>query len=202
MDQLREKLPGSDVVKQFDKLWELAKAYGYDDWLQFDASVVRGLAYYTGIVFEGFDRAGVLRAICGGGRYNKLLTTYGAKQDQPAVGFGFGDAVIVELLKEKKILPELTPDLDDIIIPFNEDLRPAACQVASKLREQGRSVDIILNTNKKIAWSYNYADRAFAKRAVLIAPEEWSRGEVRIKDLRKGGKDDTSKEVNVPFAEL
>lgn len=152
LDQLREKLPGSDIVNQFDRLWELAKAYGYEDWIQFDASVVRGLAYYTGIVFEGFDRAGVLRAICGGGRYNRLLSTYGAKQDVPACGFGFGDCVIVELLKDRKLLPELPPCLDDIVIPFNEELRAAACQVAARLRAQGRSVDIILGKNKKIDW--------------------------------------------------
>jgi histidyl-tRNA synthetase len=151
LEELRTQLPNSDVVKQFDLLWELAKAYGFEDWIQFDASVVRGLAYYTGIVFEGFDRAGELRAICGGGRYDRLLTTYGARQDIPAVGFGFGDCVIVELLKEKNLLPDLPPSLDDIIIPFDESLRPAACQVATKLREQGRSVDIILS-NKKIVW--------------------------------------------------
>lgn len=57
----------------------------------------------TGIVFEGFDRAGQLRAICGGGRYDKLLGTFGG-EDQPCAGFGFGDAVIVELLKDKGLL--------------------------------------------------------------------------------------------------
>lgn len=59
---------------------------------------------HTGVVFEGFDRAGQLRAICGGGRYDKLLGTFGG-EDQPCAGFGFGDAVIVELLKDKKLLP-------------------------------------------------------------------------------------------------
>eukprot|EP01127_Copromyxa_protea_P004784 TRINITY_DN1460_c0_g1_i1.p1 TRINITY_DN1460_c0_g1~~TRINITY_DN1460_c0_g1_i1.p1 ORF type:complete len:413 (-),score=115.26 TRINITY_DN1460_c0_g1_i1:193-1347(-) len=152
LDALRELLPESPVVKQFERLWELAKAYGYEDWIQFDASVVRGLAYYTGIVFEGFDKAGVLRAICGGGRYDKLLSTYGAKQDIPMVGFGFGDCVIMELLKERNILPVLTPSIDDIVIPWSEAERPAACQVAAKLREQGRSVDIIINTGKKVQW--------------------------------------------------
>jgi histidyl-tRNA synthetase len=74
----------------------------------FDASVVRGLAYYTGVVFEAFDRKGVLRAIAGGGRYDKLLETFGG-DPTPAVGFGFGDAVIVELLKERNILPWYLP---------------------------------------------------------------------------------------------
>ena len=71
-----------------------------------DVSVVRGRAYYTGTVVEAFDRAGQLRAICGGGRYDALLSSYGG-EDQPAVGFGFGDAVIVELLAERKLLPAL-----------------------------------------------------------------------------------------------
>ncbi|CAM8959940.1 unnamed protein product [Rhodiola kirilowii] len=89
-------------------LFSLAENFGYSNWIQFDASIVRSLAYYTGIVFEGFDRQGKLRAICGGGR---LLSTFGG-DDIPACGFGFGDAVIVEtsyskvqLLKEKGLLP-------------------------------------------------------------------------------------------------
>eukprot|EP00955_Chlamydomonas_euryale_P102279 365408-Chlamydomonas_euryale.AAC.26 len=94
----------SDALTDLRRLFELAKGYGYDDWLVFDPSVVRGLAYYTGTVFEGFDRSGNLRAICGGGRYDKLLGTFGGA-DLPCCGFGFGDAVIVELLKEKNILP-------------------------------------------------------------------------------------------------
>ncbi len=78
------------------QLFEIAEAYGFADWLIFDASVVRGLAYYTGIVFEGFDRNGELRAICGGGRYDELLTTYGSEVTVPACGFGFGDCVIMD----------------------------------------------------------------------------------------------------------
>ena len=92
---------GGAAVEELSQLFELAEAYGYRDWLRFDASVVRGLAYYTGIVFEGFDRKGELRAICGGGRYDKLLTLYGAPEPVAACGFGFGDCVIMELLRDK-----------------------------------------------------------------------------------------------------
>eukprot|EP01126_Amoeba_proteus_P061005 TRINITY_DN8141_c0_g2_i1.p1 TRINITY_DN8141_c0_g2~~TRINITY_DN8141_c0_g2_i1.p1 ORF type:complete len:477 (+),score=109.64 TRINITY_DN8141_c0_g2_i1:83-1432(+) len=201
LGELRKILPGSRVLEQFERLWELAVAYGYEDWIQFDASVVRGLAYYTGIVFEGFDRSGKLRAICGGGRYNRLLTTYGAKEDIPACGFGFGDCVILELLKDRNLLPALPPSLDDLVVVYNEQLRPAACQVAAKLRGKGRSVDVVLIPNKKVAWSFNYADRIGANRAIFVAPDEWSRGEVRIKELRKD-KDDLQKEYNVLFTEL
>ncbi|CAJ1431718.1 unnamed protein product [Effrenium voratum] len=108
----------SEEVQELRRLFALAEDYGYADWLQFDASVVRGLAYYTGVVFEGFDRAGVLRAVCGGGRYDKLLELYGSKKEVPCVGFGFGDCaarkltrsgqlktrVIMELLKERNAL--------------------------------------------------------------------------------------------------
>ena len=81
----------SSGVDELKRLFELADDYGFGDWLVFDASVVRGLAYYTGVVFEGFDRAGELRAICGGGRYDKLLSLYGAVSEVPACRFGFED---------------------------------------------------------------------------------------------------------------
>ncbi|KAG2642067.1 hypothetical protein PVAP13_2KG268800 [Panicum virgatum] len=97
LSKLEEVLgSGVEAVADLKKLFSFAEQYGYADWICFDASVVRGLAYYTGIVFEAFDREGKLRAICGGGRYDRLLSTFGS-EDIPACGFGFGDAVIVEV---------------------------------------------------------------------------------------------------------
>ncbi|KAF8746390.1 hypothetical protein HU200_013360 [Digitaria exilis] len=96
LSKLEEVLgSGVEAVADLKKLFSFAEQYDYADWICFDASVVRGLAYYTGIVFEAFDREGNLRAICGGGRYDRLLSTFGS-EDIPACGFGFGDAVIVE----------------------------------------------------------------------------------------------------------
>ena len=97
----------SEVAKELDQLFSLCESYGIATWVQLDASVVRGLAYYTGVVFECFDRAGNLRAICGGGRYDSLMKTFGHTQTIPAAGFGFGDCVIIELLKDKGLLPDL-----------------------------------------------------------------------------------------------
>ncbi|XVF76435.1 hypothetical protein PTKIN_Ptkin13bG0265800 [Pterospermum kingtungense] len=97
LTKLEEILGGAgEAIADLKHLFSLAEKFGYSEWIQFDASVVRGLAYYTGIVFEGFDREGKLRAICGGGRYDRLLSTFGG-DDIPACGFGFGDAVIVEV---------------------------------------------------------------------------------------------------------
>lgn len=96
IESISSVLPSeSNAVQELTQLFKLCKAYGIDDWILFDASVVRGLAYYTGIVFEAFDRKGVLRAVAGGGRYDKLLETFGGEPTS-AAGFGFGDAVIVE----------------------------------------------------------------------------------------------------------
>ncbi len=183
-----------EAVQDLRQLWGLAEAYGYADWLQFDASIVRGLAYYTGTVFEAFDRGATLRAVCGGGRYDRLLSTFGGK-DQPACGFGFGDVVILELLKDKGVLPTLAQVVDDVVFPYNEELRPAAVAVAQALRSTGRRVDLILE-KKRTKAAFKHADRLNAERMVLVAPDEWARGEVMFKDLKSG------EQTVVPFASL
>ena len=127
---------GSAALQDLQRLFELLEAYGVADDVLFDASVVRGLAYYTGIVFEAFDAQGELRAICGGGRYDHLLETLGGKSI-PAVGFGFGDVVIMELLKDQNLLPEPPRALDDIVLAFSEAEQIAAAQLATELRAEG-----------------------------------------------------------------
>lgn len=181
-----ESLLGSDAdaVADLKLLFSHAEAYGYRDWLVFDASVVRGLSYYTGVVFEGFDRAGELRAICGGGRYDKLLGALGG-EDRPMVGFGFGDAVIMELVKDKGLLPESlkSGNVDDLVYPMNAALRPAAMGIAARLRATGRCVDLVIEDGKKPKWAFKHAERCGASRVVLIGEKEWEQGVVRVKDL-------------------
>ena len=180
----------SMAVSELETLFESIGAYGIQDWIEFDASIVRGLAYYTGSVFEVHDRDGKFRAICGGGRYDKLLSTLGGK-DLPATGFGFGDMVIMELLAEKNLIPELVSDIDDIVIPLNSDLRNAAVMVAASLRNSGRTVDLVLE-DKKMKWAFKHAERIGAARLVLLAPDEWSRKMVKIKDLDTGEESEIS----------
>ena len=178
-----EGLLGADneAVKDLKRLFGLAEAYGYADYLVFDASVVRGLAYYTGVVFEGFDREGNLRAICGGGRYDKLLGTFGG-ENQPCVGFGFGDAVIVELLSDKGLLPAIPHAVDDMVVALDAELHDVACRAAAKLRQQGREVDLVLESGKKMKWVFKQAERCGATRVVLVGKDEWERGMVRVKN--------------------
>nr|CCC48364.1 putative histidyl-tRNA synthetase, fragment [Trypanosoma vivax Y486] len=194
----------SNIVDDITATLSLKSICGYGDWLIFDASVVRGLAYYTGIVFEAFDREGKFRALCGGGRYDKLLTTYGSPTPVSCAGFGFGDCVILELLHEKKLLPELRHIVDDLVIPFDESMRSQALGVLRRLRDAGRRADIVLD-KKKVVQAFNYADRIGAIRAVLVAPDEWSRGEVRVKMLREGsgkGEGPGERGVALPVEEL
>jgi len=191
MNSLQKALKDESVaVSELNLLFDAIDSYGISEWVEFDASIVRGLAYYTGAVFEAHDRTGEFRAICGGGRYDKLLSTLGGK-DLPATGFGFGDMVIMELLAEKDLIPELVSDIDDTVIPLNSDLRNAAVMVAASLRNSGRTVDLVLE-DKKMKWAFKHAERIGAARLVLLAPDEWSRKMVKIKDLDTGEESEIS----------
>ncbi|XP_077226158.1 histidine--tRNA ligase, chloroplastic/mitochondrial-like [Tasmannia lanceolata] len=195
LSELEESLGATgDAIADLKQLFSLAEHYGYSQWIHFDASVVRGLAYYTGVVFEGFDRSGNLRAICGGGRYDRLLSTFGGV-DTPACGFGFGDAVILELLKDKGLLPDLAPQVDDIVFPLDQELQGPAAMVASTLRQKGRSVDLVLE-DKRLKWVFKHAERINAARLIIVGDSEWQQGMVRVKNLS------TREEHNLKLDEL
>ena len=191
MNSLEEILgKESAAVTELTSLFSALEAYGISGWIEFDASIVRGLAYYTGPVFEAHDRAGELRAICGGGRYDKLLSTLGGK-DLPATGFGFGDMVIMELLEEKGLVPELIGGVDDVVISLSPELRNAAMSVATSLRNTGKSVDLVLE-DKRLKWAFKHAERSGAQRLVMVMPDEWKEGKVKIKDLESGEETEVS----------
>ena len=191
-----ESVLGADhaALAELRRLFELGDQYGIGDWLQFDASIVRGLAYYTGTVFEAFDKNISLRAICGGGRYDHLLSTFGGS-DIPMVGFGFGDVVIMELLSDLGRLPDLKSAVDDVVFPFDEALRGAAYRVADRLRAAGRSVDVVLEP-KKLKWVLKHADRLGASRVLFVAPDEWAQGRVNVRDVAGG------EERRIPLEDL
>ena len=184
----------SEAVSELGAIFSLFESYGIGEWVELDASVVRGLAYYTGPVFEAHDRAGELRAVCGGGRYDRLIGTLGGK-DLPATGFGFGDMVVMELLREKGLVPETTQGVQDIVFGMGLGLSGAAMEVASAIRSGGRSADLVLE-DKKMKWVFKHAERLGAERLVMVMPEEWSERIVKIKHLGTGD------ETEVPFDQL
>ena len=143
-------------------------ALGYADWCEVDLRIVRGLAYYTGIVFEVHDRAGKLRAVAGGGRYDHLLKKLGG-EDLPATGFGMGDAVLSELLTEKKLLrAESTPPAIFVVAESAE--RILALQIAGNLRRHGQVVDYDPGSGKWVK-QLELAEARGARWALLVGRE-------------------------------
>ncbi|MDJ0848699.1 MAG: histidine--tRNA ligase [Myxococcota bacterium] len=188
LDAAAQDLPAdSQAVAQLRTLQELLAAYGVADRVDFDTSIVRGLAYYTGIVFEAFDAGRKLRAICGGGRYDRLLETLGGPSI-PAAGFGFGDVVVLELLADLGRLPELARRVDAVVFPFSEAERPQAVRLATALRGEGQTVELALSGGK-LKRALADADRAGARRIFILGPDEVARGEALVRDLETGEQD-------------
>jgi histidyl-tRNA synthetase len=165
----------------FLKVVDALEAMGLGDFVEIDLSIVRGLAYYTGTVFELFDRKGELRAICGGGRYDTLLSSLGGV-DLPAVGFGMGDVVLGELLKDRGLAP--TPPLQGVTV---SDL-PNVLAVAHQLRDAGIAVEYALGGGA-LSKQLKLADARGARMAVLVGPNDWLRGDVQLKDLVQTSQD-------------
>ena len=184
----------SEAVLELKELFNLANSCNISDWITFDASIVRGLSYYTGTVFEAFDKKQDFRAICGGGRYDKLLSSFDAT-DIPCCGFGFGDVVIMEILNERNLIPSLLQNTEDVVFFMEDSLREVAMKVSTILRKNGRSVDLIMKS-KKVKNALKYANKIGASRLIMVAPEEWKKKFIKIKDMGSG------EEVDVPLSEL
>lgn len=166
---------------RLDELLARLGDYGIADYFKVDLSIVRGLAYYTGVVFEAHDRAGTFRAIAGGGRYDDLLAKIGGA-DMPAIGFGMGDVVLMELLKDKGLLqPAPDPRHVCLVLP-DEAHRPAALDLAAKLRAGGYRVDLPL-APAKVGRQFEAAQDRGASIALVIDAAWKDRGTVGLKDL-------------------
>lgn len=143
-------------LERFERYLAHLHSLGVGDWVDLDLSIVRGLAYYTGIVFELFDAKGELRAICGGGRYDTLLESLG-NVDLPALGFGMGDVVLGELLKERGLMPAKAGTPADFFVVGGDGVldHPIgdALRLTRQLRTCGFSVDYALNAEKYTAQS-------------------------------------------------
>ncbi len=156
------------------------KARGLQDYVRVDYQVIRGLAYYTGVVFEAFDRKGEFRAIAGGGRYDNLVKLIsGGKVNLPALGFGMGDVVLLELLKARGRLPRFDSHMDVFVLIEDETLRDISLRLIQNLRSAGHAVEYSMTPAK--------ADKQF-KRTQDIQVKHVVRAEseayVRIRNMR------------------
>lgn len=175
---------GADLSVEAGRLGRLERylaAYGVGDHCVFDAAIVRGLAYYTGVVFEMHDTAGELRAICGGGRFDDLMAAAGG-EDLPAVGFGLGDAVLLELLAERGKVPELAPGLDAYVVAVGPADREAAVAAAARLRAAGLAADLALK-DQSVGKGLKRAAQIGARTAIVIGEGERAAGTWTVRDL-------------------
>jgi histidyl-tRNA synthetase len=157
-------------------------AMGLAGWIDVDLGIVRGLAYYTGTVFELFDAGRSLRAICGGGRYDDLLQALGGV-DLPALGFGMGDVVLAELLRGRGLVPARSPAVDVFVAVVTPEDTPTVLALVHELRDAGFGVEYPLG-RQALGKQLKLADARGARWAVVVGPDDRARDEVQLKDLR------------------
>ena len=188
----------------FTALQSNLAARGLDDFCQLDLRIVRGLAYYTGLVFEVFDRREERRAIAGGGRFDRLLSDLSdGKVDLPAIGFGIGDVVLGDLLADlpgpraKMEAAMAAGQASDIfVIVADESRRPEALAVVQLLRALGRRVEYPLNADK-VGRQFKDADASGATMALVVGGE-WPK--LKIKDLQTRTETELTQEALADWA--
>jgi len=177
------------ALKELEDLFAILVSAGESDCVQLDLSVVRGLAYYTGIVFEVFDRSRSMRAVAGGGRYDSLTERLGG-QKVPCVGFGMGDVVLADLLADRGLLPKSSPSLDIYLVTFAGDM-PKLFEVAAQVRALGCSCSHTL-APCKVGKQMEAANLAGAKRVIFVDGEKAAPGEYEFKNLLDGSQGSVS----------
>jgi histidyl-tRNA synthetase len=184
--------PTAELQKIVDNL----AARGLGEYVKVDYGVIRGLAYYTGVVFEAFDRKGEFRAIAGGGRYDNLIKLIsGGKVNLPALGFGMGDVVLLELLRARALLPAFDAGLDAFCLIEDETLRPESLKLIQDLRTGGSSVDYSL-TPAKSDKQFKRAQELRAAHTVKIERDASGGLSAKIRNLK------TREEKTLPVSDI
>ncbi len=177
---------------ELESILQNLAARGLANFIKVDYRVIRGLAYYTGAVFEAFDRKGEFRAIAGGGRYDNLVKVIsGGKVDLPALGFGMGDVVLLELLKARKLLPAFDSGVDVFVLIEDESLRGVSLKLIQDLRTAGFNIEYSLTAAK--------SDKQFKRAQEFNASFTAKMGSdsmVRVRNLK------TREEKTVPPGEV
>lgn len=172
----------SAALAEIETFRDTLAAYGIADLAVFNIGVIRGLSYYTGIVFEAFDTDSSLRAIFGGGRYGKLLASIGGA-DIAGVGLGFGDVVIAELLADKGLASTDGMDPLDLVVGFMQpEQQMTAVRIAAALRKQGKTVHLALAPEKPKTF-FSRSGGCGARQAIYLGPDDLETGIIRIKTL-------------------
>ncbi|MCK5114426.1 MAG: histidine--tRNA ligase [Phycisphaerae bacterium] len=192
IDEIRKIFPARDSaldeeIGRLEQLFVKLEQMGISDYAQLDMTIVRGLAYYTGVVYEVFDRKNSLRALAGGGRYDRLLEVVGGPS-VGATGFGMGDVVLGILLQEKDKIPAevLGSQLDFFVIDGEEDAFCDVMKIVGQLRRDGFAADYAFK-RQNVGKQLKEANRRGARLGVIVRKDG-----VSLKDLQSGGQGDVS----------
>ena len=185
LDALKNLIQDKDLWKKSERLTNIFKIldlYGLGEYVSYDARIIRGLDYYTGIVFEGKDIGEKNRAILGGGHYGNLVGDVGGNP-LPGVGFAMGDVVFPLVLESCGKLPELNAQSAMIMVTvFDKETYKASVALCNRLREKGIGATLYPKPDK-LGKQFKYADRCGFKGALVLGPDELQKEEVVLKDL-------------------
>jgi histidyl-tRNA synthetase len=201
LKNIESMLEDKELWKQSEELtrfFSAIEALGVDDYIRFDPSIVRGLQYYTGTVFEAWEVGGeIKRSILGGGRYDNLLADVGGEQ-LAGVGFAMGDVVITLLLQKYGLLPiDLRVHPASVLVTvFDQARLLKSFRLASELRRAGLNVAIYPEP-AKLPRQFKYADKIKARVVLVLGPDEVSNNQVTIKDLLNGNQQTVQQEAIV-----
>ncbi len=187
--RLRPLLPPDNEAalagyESLEKLADLMAMYRMEQYCELDPSVIRGLAYYTGTVFECYDTKGELRAVFGGGRYDKIIELFGG-DPMPAVGFGMGDAVLEILMRRAGVWPEEKLSTDYFILTTSPQYMETAIFLGQALREKRLAVETDL-LGRNFGNQMKYANSIGAKYVLILGEKEMASGKVSVKDMKTG----------------
>jgi histidyl-tRNA synthetase len=192
LDEANQFIQSGEPLAELKCILDNLAARGLGEFVKIDYRVVRGLAYYTGTVFEAFDRKGEFRAIAGGGRYDNLVKLIsGDKVNLPALGFGMGDVVLLELLKARGLLPKFDAGTDVFVLIEDENLRPQSLKLIHDLRAAGLAVEYSLTPAKP---DKQFKRAQELKAAFTAKPDNDST--VRVRNLK------TREEKTVSFPDV
>ncbi|MFH1826814.1 MAG: histidine--tRNA ligase [bacterium] len=183
----------------FQDLFSILKSYEIDKYCEINPSTVRGLDYYTGVVFETVeiskDNDKLNRAIAGGGRYDNLVGDFDKKLNIPGIGFALSDVVIIEFLQNKNLIPKqvLKPS-SCLMTIFDEKTLPKSIEIASFLRSSGVSCELYPESNAKLDKQLKFADKKNIPYVLIIGPTEIKEDKIKIKNMKTGEQKDVNKE--------
>ena len=187
---------GKVRADEWDNLLKLLEAHGAGDCVGIDLSVVRGLAYYTGFVYEAFETSGDSRALAGGGRYDHLIKKLSGNVDLAAAGFAIGDVTLADCLETKNLMPDYI-DAPEIFVVAEANERHVALRDVTRLRQAGHAAVYALKA-QSFSKQFKEAGRSGAKFALVYGEEEVAADQVKIKDLSSGAEQSVDPSVLLP----